>query len=284
MKNILIPNQESLDETVRRLIEGGVENLHVVSDFDRTLTRAFVRGVKSPTVIAQIRNGNYLTPDYASRAHALFDIYHPIEINPNISHEEKNRKMHEWWKLHFELLVECGLTRGVIKEIIRKRSLKFRKGTLDFLDLLHRREIPLVIMSAGPGDMIKEYLRQEGKLYDDFYVVANFLEFDENGKVIRVQEPIIHSCNKHEIEVKRFSFYKQFQKRKNVLLLGDDIEDLGMVEGFPYETLLNVGFYNEKPEDPNYEKGLEQFKERFDVVVLNDGDMGYVNGLIKRVR
>ena len=74
MKNILIPNQESLDETVRRLIEGGVENLHVVSDFDRTLTRAFVRGVKSPTVIAQIRNGNYLTPDYASRTHALFYI------------------------------------------------------------------------------------------------------------------------------------------------------------------------------------------------------------------
>ncbi|MDD5193301.1 MAG: haloacid dehalogenase-like hydrolase, partial [Candidatus Nanoarchaeia archaeon] len=281
---IIILNQTSLHEKFESLVDGGKDNLHVVSDFDRTLTKAFARGVKSPTVFAQIRNGNYLTLNYPQRAQALFDKYHPIEIDPEISHAEKSRKMHEWWKLHLELLVECGLTREIIDEIVRKRTLEFRKGSLDFFYLLYRREIPLVIMSAGLGDMITEYLKQERKLYDNYHVISNFLEFDSDGKVTRVQEPIIHSCNKHEVEVKKFPFYKKLKIRRNVILLGDDIEDLGMVEGFPYETLLSIGFYNEKFGSANYQKGLEQFKERFDVIIRNDGSMDYVNRLIKRIK
>ncbi len=278
LKNLIISNEQDLEDKIKMISKDGKGNFYVLADFDRTLTKAFVEGVKSPTAIAQIRNGNYLTPDYAPRAHELFDVYHPIEINSKVSSKEKNLKMHEWWKKHFDLLVECGLSKEVMQKIVSQRTLKFRKGAIEFIDLLHEYDVPLVIMSAGPGDMIKMYLEQEGRLYDNVHVIANFLIFDSNGKAIGVHEPIIHSCNKYEIELKKLPVYRELLKRRNVLLLGDGLEDLKMIEKFDYKTLVSVGFLNEE-----VEANLPNFKRGFDVVLLNDGDFSYVNELIKRI-
>jgi cytosolic 5'-nucleotidase 3 len=275
-EKIIVSNQEDLEKKKKRILEAGAGNFHVVADFDRTLTKAFVDGKKSSTVIAQIRNGNYLSSDYVSRAHALFDYYHPIEIDPNVSDEEKNAKMHEWWQKHFDLLIECGLDKKTMQEIVAKREIKFRKGALEFIDFLHEQSIPLVIMSAAPGDMLVEYLRQEGRLYDDVSVVANLYDFDESGKATRIREPIIHSMNKAEIAIKGFPVFEKIRNRKNVLLLGDSLGDTGMIEGFDYDNLIGVGYLNE-----NVEENLSRFKKDYDVVLLGDGDMSFVSDLVR---
>ncbi len=279
MENIVISNTEAFDKKVEKFVKAGAGKVHVIADFDRTLTKAFVNGQKSPTVIAQIRNGTYLTSNYAPEAHKLYDVYHPLEIDPNLSPEVKNKKMQEWWERHFELLFRCGLTKKVMEEIVAARTLKFRDGALEFMDLLREKEIPLVIMSAGPGDMIGEYLRLEGRLYDNAHIVANMLEFDRFGKAVGLKGKIIHSLNKDEAELKGLSFYKQLQKRKNVLLLGDGVDDLKMIHGFNYAQLMSFGFLNEEAE-----KSIDEFRRNFDVVLLNDTDMSYVNGILRRVR
>ncbi|MCK4553012.1 haloacid dehalogenase-like hydrolase [Candidatus Pacearchaeota archaeon] len=275
-ENIIIPNPDDLKEKKKKILEDGADKFHVLADFDRTLTKAFVEGQKTSTVIAQIRNGNYLTPDYASKAHELFDKYHPIEINPNISDEEKHKKMNEWWKTHFELLIKSGLNKKVMEEIVAKKGIEFRDGALGFIDFLHNKNIPLIIMSAGPGDMIKEYLRQEKRLYENIHVIANLYEFDKNGRVTKIKEPIIHSLNKHETSIKGLPIYNALKKRTNVLLLGDGIGDMGMIEGFNYDNLIKVGFLNY-----NVEESLEKFKQGFDVVITDDGDFGFVNEFLK---
>ncbi len=277
-ENIIISNKKKLEKIIKKIAAGGSENFHVLSDFDRTLTKAFVKGEKSSTVIAQIRNGNYLAPEYSPEAHRLFDIYHPIEIDPTIGKKEKNKKMHEWWRAHFDLLIKSGLNKRVIEEIVGKRGLRFREGALDLIDQLHDKNIPLVIMSAGPGDMIAEYLRQENRLYENVHIIANFFEFDAVGTVVGVREPIIHSFNKHEIAVQSFPVFEAIRNRKNVLLLGDGVGDAGMIEGFAYENLIRVGFLNE-----DVEANLEKFKESFDVVLLDDAGMDYVNDLVKEI-
>ncbi|NOQ38575.1 hypothetical protein GQ472_06845, partial [archaeon] len=63
--------------------------------------------------------------------------------------------------------------------------------------------------------------------------------------------------------------------RKNVILLGDSIEDIKMVKGIDYDNIIKIGFLNE-----NQEKSLEAYKRNFDVVILNDSGMGYVNSLL----
>lgn len=276
--NSIISNSENLDKIKTAIAKDGPEKLHVLSDFDRTLLKSSVDGQKSPSVIAQIRNGKFLTPDYAPRAHALFDKYHPVELDPKISREEKSKAMHEWWSEHFKLLAECGLTKKVMQEIVAAKTLRFRDGALEFIDFLHEKNIPLVIMSGAPGDMIAMYLEQEDRLYDNVYIVAPSLEFDASGKMIRVKEPIVHSLNKYEIILKDFPVFHKIKNRHNVLLLGDSVDDVGMVEGFDYKNLLKIGFLNEAVEE-----NLENFKKTFDVVLLGDPGMDYINNLLREM-
>ena len=161
--------------------------------------------------------------------------------------------------------------------IVKKRPLKFRNKSLDFLEALNEGNIPLVIMSAAPGDMIREYLDFEKRLYPNIHIIANFFIF-KGRKAVGVRETIIHSHNKHETEIKTLPIYKQLLKRRNVLLLGDNYEDTGMIQGFPYNNLIKIGFLNE-----NIEQNLEQYKEAYDVVITNDGDFTYINQLLKRL-
>lgn len=70
--------------------------------------------------------------------------------------------------------------------------------------------------------------------------------------------------------------YSNIQNRKNVILLGDSIGDMGMIEGFEYESLLKVGFLNF-----DYDKLREEYKKNFDVVLEGDGDFNQVNSLIR---
>jgi HAD superfamily hydrolase (TIGR01544 family) len=278
MLDSIIVNREQFEETKKRMQEAGGTQFHVLSDFDRTITKGFVEGQRSPTAISQFRNGGYLTSDYAPRAFALYDIYHPIEIDPHIPRAEKAAKMDEWWNLHFDLLVECGLTKSVIEEVASKKTLQFRDGALAFLDFLQEQKIPLVIMSAAPGDLIVEYLRQEGKLYENIDIISNLFIFDENGKVTGVKKPIIHTLNKYEVVVKEFPIFETIQNRKNVLLLGDGLDDVGMIDGFEYDNLIKIGFLNE-----NVEENMEAFKKIYDVIILGDPGMDFVDTLVREI-
>lgn len=276
--NIIISNPRNLERIMESISREGTEKLHVLADFDKTLTKAFIEGQEVHSIIAQIREGKYLTPDYSPRAHALFDKYHPIEIDPKIPLKKKKKAMHEWWDTHFKLLAECGLDKKVMREIVRKRRLRFREGALEFIDLLHQHNIPLVIMSAAPGDMLKLYLEQENRLYDNVYIVANLFEFDRDGRVVMVKEPIIHSMNKDETILQNFPVFDVIKDRRNVVLLGDSLGDVGMMEGFDYSSLLKIGFLNE-----NAESNLKAYRKGYDVVILNDSDMNYVNELMRRI-
>lgn len=279
MKTIIV-NLKNLEKIKAQIKKGGYENLHVLSDFDRTLTYGAIGGVKTPSIISMLRDGNHLTEDYSVKAHALFDKYHPIEIDPKISLSKKKKAMQEWWTNHNKLLVESGLSKSDLEDIVKKGHVKFREGVPEFLDFLNENKIPLVILSAsGCGDAIQMFFQKIGKDYSNIVYVTNQFNLDKKGRVISTKEPIIHSMNKDETILRKIpEVYKIIKSRKNVLLLGDSLGDLGMIEGFDYDSLLKVGFLNF-----DYDKDLEGFKKNFDVVLEGDGDFGYVNGLMREL-
>jgi len=278
-KNIVIPDNKKLNALKKKISRDGRNKLHVLADFDKTLTTAFVDGNKVQSTVAILRNEGYLTPDYPQRAQKLFEKYHPIEINPNIPLRKKKKAMHEWWTSHFELLIKSGLSKSDLEKIVDSGKINLRRGALQFIDYLHMHNIPLVIMSSsGIGDSISMYLESLGKLYPNTHIVSNSFEWNEQGNAVRVKQPVIHSMNKDETVLHSFPFYSQIRDRKNVILLGDNIEDNGMIAGFDYSTLLRIGFLNE-----NVEGNLEAYKRNFDVVLLNDTTMIYVNSLLRDV-
>lgn len=280
MKNIIISNSKKFNEVKELIKKDGIESLHVLSDFDRTLTKAFVGGKEVPSLISILRDHNYLTPDYPEKAHALFNKYHPIEIDPNIPRAEKAKAMRDWWKSHYELLIDSKLNKTDIANAIKSGHVEFRKEVLEFFDLLKKHHIPMVIISsAGLGaEAIKMFIEKHGRLYENIHVVSNEFEWDNEGYMLKVKEPVIHVMNKNETTLKDFPFFNEIKDRKNILLLGDSLDDLGMAEGADYKNIISVGFLNKKSEEH-----LENYKNAFDCVITNDSDMNFVNNLIKEI-
>jgi len=277
---IVIKNPQEFEEKKKRIAKDGAEKLHVISDFDRTVTYGTTsQGKRTETVISQLRSSpKYLGEDYFKKAHELWGIYYPIEIDSKIPLKEKKVKMYDWWKKHFDLLIKCGLSKAIIEQVVKEKHLRFRQGALDFIKTLDLKNIPLIFMSAAPGDMLIEYLKKDSLFTEDVHVISNRYEFDKNGKAIRILEPIIHVLNKTETSLKDFPLYEHIKNRKNILLLGDEIEDIGMAEGSIYDNIIKIGFLNE-----NVEERLELYKDNFDVVLLGDGDFDFINNLLKEL-
>ena len=84
--------------------------------------------------------------------------------------------------------------------------------------------------------------------------------------------------NKDETVIHDFPCFDLIKHRINVDLLGDSLGDIAMVKGFDYENLIKIEFRNVEAE-----KNLEAFKENYDVVLLNDSNMDYINELLKEI-
>lgn len=272
-KNVIISNSKKLTELKKRIAEGGAGKLHVVSDFDKTLTSCFVNGQKIQSLISILRDEKYLTPDYPEKAQALFDKYAPIERDPKIPLEEKKKAMEEWWSTHYKLLLASGLTKKDIASVAKSEKISLRGGATELLSFLDKNEIPLVILSsAGLGyETIEMYLENHNSLYENIHIASNQILWDENGKAVGVRSPIIHTFNKNYSAVKNLDFFEKIKERKNVILLGDGEGDAEMLFGFEYDNVIKIGFLNE-----GVKMDLEKFKNSYDVLVLNDSSMDYI--------
>lgn len=274
MENILIKDEKELAQKIARIAADGVSSLHVITDFDRTLTKYYVDGQKVESGFSLIRSGGYLTKDYPPKAYALYDTYHPYEIDDTLDWQEKNRLMTKWWSTHLELMIASGLNKKVINDIIQKKYNMLREGSQQFILTLYNKQIPLLIFSAGLGDLIKGFLEKNNCLKENIHIIANFYHFDKEGQVLGYKDKIIHTFNKNKREIRNLNL----KGRKNILLLGDSLGDLGMSEGLEYDTIIRVGFLNEPLEEKK-----EQYLKAYDIVITNDGTMEYVNELLQRI-
>ena len=279
-KDVIVVNKEKLEKIKGIMRREGKDKLHVLSDFDRTLTYAFTNGKKIPSLISVLRDEDYLTEEYRKEAHALFNKYHPIEIDPSVPLKEKKKAMHEWWVSHFNLLIKSRLNIKDIEKAVQSNRVRLRQGAKELLSTLHKNNVPLVIISSsGVGvDGIKLFLQKNDALYNNAYIVSNRLIWDNQGYMIGYKEPVIHSKSKDETTLNEFDFYPKIKDRKNVVLLGDSLEDVDMITGFDYDYLIKIGFLNY-----HVEQGLPIFKKNYDVILLNDQSMDYVNKLVKDI-
>ncbi|MFA6897733.1 MAG: hypothetical protein WCQ96_05660 [Patescibacteria group bacterium] len=275
--NILMQNPENFDRVKRAIKNDGLDKLHVLSDFDRTLTYGSVNGVKTPSIISLLRDGKHLSEDYAPKAQAMFDKYHLIETDESIPLKQRKAAMLEWWEKHYELLTASGLSFSDLEDIVENGHLKFREGVLEFLDFLNEQNIPLIILAAtGCGDAIPLFFKKFSRDYPNIFYVTNRYIWDENGKAVSIKKPIVHSLNKDETILPEIpEVRKVIRNRKNVILLGDSLGDLGMIEGFNYDNLLRIGFLN-------FNDGASEndYKKSFDAVLEGDGDFKFVNDIV----
>lgn len=278
MTAISVPNKELLEEKIAQIKKDGISHLHVVSDFDRTLTPAFIHGKKPSSSFMHLRDGNYLSQEYVKQAFALFDQYHPIEISESIPLEEKKEAMKEWWHKHLDLMVAHGMRKEIVEDIVRTRNIGLREYCPEFFALLAQHHVPLLIFSAGLGDIIRELLHLKGLLHHNIRIISNFFDFGSDGKAHGYKSDIIHVFNKNEGIIVKSEYHKQIEQRRNVLLLGDSLGDSQMLEGLKHDIVIKIGFLNE-----NADKLREQYKKEFDVLIEDENSMKYVVDLLKQI-
>jgi len=278
MEQVYFHDKELLQQKIKEIKSQGLNKLHVVSDFDRTLTKSFYNGKRLPSAISLIREGGYLTEDYPKKAFALFDKYHPIEIDDSLDYDFRFNKMQEWWETHEKLLIKSGMHRKVIDDVLQRYPKIFREGTIPFLNYLDSHKIPLLIFSSGIGNLIEGYLKKENKLTSNIHILSNTFNFNSEGYATGYKNGIIHVFNKSETKIEDKKYRDLISQRNNVILLGDSLGDLGMVNDLDTNLIIRIGFLNE-----DIEKKLETYKNKFDVVIAGDGSMNYINKLLNEL-
>ena len=268
MERVLIADQDTLQDKIAQLNSHiGTEQLCVVSDWDRTLTKARTEDGQDATSYSAIAHGAYLGETYRVEMDRLYARYRPIEISQTISHRKKQKAMRNWWMVALAMMQKYGLTEEIIEDIAIRDFMRLRDGSIDLFKILADREIPLSILSAGIGNVIAKFLKVRALLTTNVTITANKLIFDTYGAVAGFCEPVIHSFNKAR---------HASTPRSCVLLLGDTIEDAQMVKNADADCVIRVGFLNEAVEE-----NRAAYLRTYDIVICNDASMAPVIELLE---
>ena len=249
-----------LNKSVENKVKNwNLNNIYVLTDFDRTITDG---GCDSTWGI--LSKSGLVSKQYEEERNKLFEYYRPIELDASMDLKAKNKMMIDWWNKHIELFIKYNFEESVINFASKNdKILKFRDGAKEFLELMRDNNVPVIIISAGVGNFIKQFLINNDCDFKNIYILSNFIEFEE-GRVCGVKGGIIHSLNKNQIEYP-IDLQNKIKDRENIVLLGDSISDITMAKDDDVESALKIGFL-----DVKIEENKQYFLEKFDIVGINN--------------
>jgi 5'-nucleotidase len=269
----------------RALVSGGPGALHLILDYDRTMT-SFLGpdGRRGDTCHGTVERRR--SEELRARAEALSAVFYPIEVDPLRSRESKVPLMETWYMLVNEILVAAGMTRRDLREDVAAANLRLRPGIAAALDWAARHDVPVTVFSAGIGDVIEEVLRQRYRAtpHAKLRVVSNAMVWsgepgDDDAKVVGFSAPVLHPFNKFAGAVlSSLPYFAELRARPHVLLLGDSPGDVGMADGLDAAHVLRVGFLND-----NVEQLRARYEQLFDIVVTHDGGAECVTELLAEI-
>lgn len=233
------------------------ENVYLVLDFDRTITAA-------KSTDSWDASGKLLGEEFKVKINELYQKYRPIELDYNISETKKNEEMLKWYSEVMELYYKYNLTQEKLVKSVLKSNLIFRKGIKEFLKNMYENNIPVIILSAGIGNVIVEFLKNNKMCYNNIVqIISNFIEFDQKGNMKKFDnKKIIHSLNKTIDGHVSEKINKELNKKEYKILIGDLIEDNKMVDERELNSTLRIGIL-----DINIDENLDRFNKNFDIVL-----------------
>uniref|UniRef100_A0A3P8TC97 5'-nucleotidase n=1 Tax=Amphiprion percula TaxID=161767 RepID=A0A3P8TC97_AMPPE len=268
-----------VEETIFAMQRAGAGSLQVISDFDMTLTRFAHNGKRVATTHNILDNRLLINEDCTKKMRELLNIYYPIEIDASRSVEEKLPLMVEWWTKVHELLIQQKIRKDLLAQAVRESSTMLRDGYKVFFDGLAEHQVPLLIFSAGVGDVLEEVIRQNHVFHPNVHIISNYMDFDHTGVLRAFKGQLIHTFNKREGALSHAAGLRELQGRPNVLLLGDSLGDLTMADGVSEpQNVLTIGFLNDQVEERK-----ETYINSFDIVLVKDETMDVPNAIFRYI-
>lgn len=272
-------------EIIEKIKNIGSNNMLVLCDFDDTLTKAFSKngGRASSSCSVYSNNPYLLKEEYCKESRKLFNYYYEIEQNPDLTFEEKEEYMDEWWKKEFALYEKYKLSNDILNEIVYNNLIELRENTNIFFKILNEFNIPIVIFSGGNYNLIHKFLRKEHEDFENIHVISNIMEFDKNGFFTGVKGDFITSMNKNFMELKKLHLFEELLSKKSCILIGNSTSDVKMADGKNFDAILKIGFLNEKIGAENYQRKLQGHRKYYDVVIDGNDDFENVNYILEMI-
>ena len=281
--SIKIQDTSRVENLLSTIISGGNKNLQVVIDFDYTMTRVHKNGQRLDCSWGVMENSNLLPESYTKQTNDLRAKYLPIEQDASMTAAEKTPFMVEWYTKANLLLSECGtVKRHMFQDMIGASNVELREGTEKMMNHLLKNNVPVLVLSAGLGDLVEEILRYYKVYHSNVKVVSNFLDYDEEGNIVGLAGDVIHVFNKNEKSLKpvertnsehveNVDLINQIHQRGNVLLMGDSLGDPCMADGIENPSaVLKIGFLNHNIETDQEIIRLSKYMDAYDVVLVDD--------------
>ncbi|TMW61992.1 hypothetical protein Poli38472_009485 [Pythium oligandrum] len=274
----------------KKFCTDGLDKLIVIADFDQTLTPCFRKsGERALSSHSALMTSPLMDPAVREQETKLFHHYYPIEMSPTLTQEEKLPYMLEWWTRQHDVLVEAKLHKQLIVDAVTKCDLIFRDGFHEIFRVLKEENVPTLVFSAGLYDVIHAALDKEFRALgwpttpSNVHVVSNMMKFNEQGVITSFQGSVIHCFNKNASVLIGTEFHRQcqLQQRRNIILLGDSLGDVTMASGLDVteDEIIRVGFLN-----VHVEESMEQYLDKFDIVLTNDASLYPVELLIHQIQ
>lgn len=149
--------------------------------------------------------------------------------------------------------------------------------------VLSEEEMKLYIVSAGIRAVVVEVfgILQEQVGVELSKVVEYCMTPDvfEGEKLVDFGEPMVTSMNKHLCV--NHERYPSIKEGTNAVVIGDIVEDFGIVQNLKMKTVIGIGFLNKVGE---YSKDLlDKYLKVYDVVIVRDGNLVHAAELIKSI-
>ena len=166
-----------------------------------------------------------------------------------------------------DLYYTYHLTEQKLKQSIENSKLILREGAKDFLFHLYKENIPVIILSAGIGNVIEQSLKKEECYFENIQVISNFIKFDENGNMIKLCDNMIHSLNKNIDKLGDINLKEKLKTKEYRMVIGDLVEDIYMMGEYPETKSLKIGLLNK-----NVMENLEIYNNNFDIVLTEENN------------
>ena len=190
--------------------------------------------------------------------------------------------------LRFSTILKSNISAENVKLGVEKqKSLRLKKHFSEFYRIVRKSKsnAPIILFSAGVGNVIVEKLKQDGFDLNDMVIISNFFDYESKRLLNESSNITMFTKNSDYIPKDNLS-----ANVKLFIVIGDHDQDFTMMKSksLPNETsqkIFSIGLINQKDfNDKTLLKAkIETFTQNFDAFVVNDEDFGVFTKICKNL-